>query len=639
MTTAHGSNLWGPGYNTTGNNLSSIKKDEETEMRIGATFRHYDLDESGSLGFKEMKTFLIELGLIHKDDGALRAFVEAEIAKADANKDGRLHLAEFTAYYTDCLPAKRRPKEADEGPGSGSGHHQQRTTDFMATSCKSIHHASSAEAKEAALLTYLQELRSDVASDYSKSFAGTAADTALERGIAQLMRGGIQDAEQLAFPVMACPCQLPGDTEHTKECTGKWLRALNRQSGCYLYVHTNTNVVTSKRPCGFYDPEEERRNALLLAVGEYPSFTSCFLENLDDVVRDVIAEHGKTPLLLTGSEEVFAETLEWLKQPVGAFCKQKKPLFRGYLVDTRPMALGASRTGVKLEDSAKAAKAKLCRALRVGGLCVVEVADQPPHFAERICKRFYNMFPVQVFDPKAKGWRKDLLGFDPPSGDGPEFRLAVLSSSGPSNYERELKDPLFPEPWGRLHPVHVRCTPVEVVNMRDMVEGISAATAQNRVPLLLDATANKGTVDTFFKYQRAFVIDMQVDVDSRLALGEPTMSANGSLSPAALEVLEGWRKKLVNAMKQGYYLCVSLLMSTTEFIREYCHDDYFPAAVFQCGEIQQQKWLEKVVRPEDKEHGVFVIREGFHVVVTSLCPIESYKQNLKICLPLRKMKD
>jgi hypothetical protein len=49
-----------------------------------------------------------------------------------------------------------------------------------------------------------------------------------------------------------------------------------------------------------------------------------------------------------------------------------------------------------------------------------------------------------------------------------------------------------------------------------LVESIRTATAQGRVPLLLDCTTRKGTVDTFFLYQRAFVIDMKTEVRSTL---------------------------------------------------------------------------------------------------------------------------
>lgn len=69
------------------------------------------------------------------------------------------------------------------------------------------------------------------------------------------------------------------------------------------------------------------------------------------------------------------------------------------------------------------------------------------------------------------------------------------------------------------------------------------------MPLLLDCTTRKGTVDTFFLYQRAFVIDMKTEVLTRLSLLQ--RPADGQPSPEERHVLDGWRKKLVNAMKQG----------------------------------------------------------------------------------------
>lgn len=69
------------------------------------------------------------------------------------------------------------------------------------------------------------------------------------------------------------------------------------------------------------------------------------------------------------------------------------------------------------------------------------------------------------------------------------------------------------------------------------------------MPLLLDCTSRKGTVDTFFLYQRAFVIDMKTEVLTRLSLLQ--RPADSQPSPEERQVLDGWRKKLVNAMKQG----------------------------------------------------------------------------------------
>ena len=39
-----------------------------------------------------------------------------------------------------------------------------------------------------------------------------------------------------------------------------------------------------------------------------------------------------------------------------------------------------------------------------------------------------------------------------------------------------------------------------------------------------------------------------------------------------------------------------------------------------------------------QEHGVFVVRDGFHVVVTSSTPIEGYQATLRASLPLKQMK-
>jgi len=124
--------------------------------------------------------------------------------------------------------------------------------------------------------------------------------------------------------------------------------------------------VTSRRPAAFYDPEEERRNALLAAAGEFPDFPSCFLETLEAETLRIVQQERKTPLLLTGSEEMHAEVLAWAAHEVDVDEKTQKPIRQAYVVDTRSFVHGQKRTGVSLDDAAKAAKAQLVAAVKHG---------------------------------------------------------------------------------------------------------------------------------------------------------------------------------------------------------------------------------------------------------------------------------
>jgi hypothetical protein len=63
--------------------------------------------------------------------------------------------------------------------------------------------------------------------------------------------------------------------------------------------------------------------------------------------------------------------------------RTKKPVPRGYVLDTRPLALGQTRTGVKFEDSVKACKALLLNSVKNGRWAVVNVESKPPNFQVR----------------------------------------------------------------------------------------------------------------------------------------------------------------------------------------------------------------------------------------------------------------
>mmetsp|Transcript_37659 Transcript_37659/g.70659 ORF Transcript_37659/g.70659 Transcript_37659/m.70659 type:complete len:610 (+) Transcript_37659:1091-2920(+) len=594
---------FGPGYNTSDCNLDVIGREEQLEIQIGAMFNMYDVTGSGLIGQESMRRMLTDIGRIHADDGDAEDIVRGEIAKADFNQDGGLHFAEFVAYFTTCA----RLPSSDGGGGGGEEHHRTRTTDFMAAPAHNQVDSlgrggggdggSRAEREyEASLLRWVQGLTHEATgADYSRGLAGTMEDSLLERSVASALRGGdVAAANEGAFSTQPCHCTMTPLGEHGNDCAGKWLRATNQQSGCALYVHTITHVVTAKRPAEFYDPEEEKRKALLAAAGEFPDFPACLLEHLEATAADVHAREHKTVLLLTGSDAMHAEALAWFAEETGEQDKAHSPLRRGEVVDTRPFVRGHLSTGVTLDQAARTAKSKLIRAVKYGGLAVIDVQDEPPDFAAKVCKKYHEALPIQLFNPKAQGWKKDLLRG---GAVHPSSRVLVVASADPGNYQRLLKDKLDPDPWRYLYPVHLKSTPVEVIALRSLVDSISSSTHQGRVPLLLDCTARKGTVDTFFLYQRAFVIDVKTDVLSRLSL---LAHDPGNLTPAELEVVDGWRRKLVQAMKQGYYLVLALGDSCFDFLSDYSHDEYLPSVVLKCGEIQKQKWLDLVVREEDK---------------------------------------
>ena len=63
-------------------------------------FERYDRNKSGALEVEELRTLLADMGLLtNKTLAEVDSFVVQQFAAADADKDSKLNLEEFTAYY------------------------------------------------------------------------------------------------------------------------------------------------------------------------------------------------------------------------------------------------------------------------------------------------------------------------------------------------------------------------------------------------------------------------------------------------------------------------------------------------------------------------------------------------------------
>jgi len=81
--------------------------------------------------------------------------------------------------------------------------------------------------------------------NYVRGFSGTRMDTILEKGFADLMRGAADSDARNPFPRQPCVCTLTSEAEHAHDCPGRWLKTLNSDGTCFVYVHTITHVSTS----------------------------------------------------------------------------------------------------------------------------------------------------------------------------------------------------------------------------------------------------------------------------------------------------------------------------------------------------------------------------------------------------------
>ena len=285
--------------------------------------------------------------------------------------------------------------------------------------------------------------------DYSKSFSGSAKDTAGEKDFGDMMRGdgaegGGGDDASTAVVVRPCICigNAEGSGGHAEDCTGTWARVVNMHTRCALYVHSYTYETVGLRPDTFVDVEAE---AAALAAknaveAEDDGVARCTLAELPAVLEEIYARK-KTPVVLDGDPD----------KRVRSFFTYTAIVF-----DARPMALGMMKTGIKMSDCIEDARSKLVGALKGGATFVVDVGDVLPNFTEKICTgKNRTFFPIELFhsggkkmyEPKSKP-RYEKVFREQDLDDGhpivkPDFRSLILSSIEPKKYEEMMK-PVLP---------------------------------------------------------------------------------------------------------------------------------------------------------------------------------------------------
>mmetsp|Transcript_30088 Transcript_30088/g.78969 ORF Transcript_30088/g.78969 Transcript_30088/m.78969 type:complete len:590 (+) Transcript_30088:158-1927(+) len=156
------------------------------------------------------------------------------------------------------------------------------------------------------------------------AFGGTKEMADAEKDFAQALRGGLDGATVSTGKTIRA--ELPSRPTGYLESQGRWIRTMNQQRTCYLYIHTYTQAQQSTRPegAGPY-PEDEieaqaaaateaaQQAAAAKAAAEAAAFPSAPVAGLRAVVNE-IAGKGKVPLLLaTGAAYAAAlgEILCW----------------------------------------------------------------------------------------------------------------------------------------------------------------------------------------------------------------------------------------------------------------------------------------------------------------------------------------
>jgi hypothetical protein len=147
-------------------------------------------------------------------------------------------------------------------------------------------------------------------------------------------------------------------------------------------------------------------------------------------------------------------------------------------------------------------------------------------------------------------------------------------------------------------------------------------------------------VDSYFTYRHAVFVEAKA-----LFLRERTGT------PRA-ELMEELRCALVNAMRHGLTLYVRLANGACDFVNTYSAADTWPLDVFDAPTVGQlgafadegrnlaesSHPLAAVLRSDDLQHGVFVPKKGFEVVVCTHFKLDDYADFLDGRLPMGRMQ-
>ena len=252
-------------------------------------------------------------------------------------------------------------------------------------------------------------------------------------------------------------------------------------SGCFMYIHSASKVVTSLRPNN-YDEDDDIGGGIALAneqiarendpkgggkcvtdtgaagasAGEDnipEDIRICTLAELPAVIDDIITNQQSTPLILDTSNESNVRTFMEYKH---------------ILQDVSALTVPFGKSGVKTSAVMENCRKKLVTALKSGtmfclylGDCSIEHVD----FKKKLCKK--DCFPVDTFT--GAGQRLFSIGpegtprfhsiyreADLESGQcvarQDTFRVCVVSSIHPKEFREKLGDCI---PTGYMVPVYI----------------------------------------------------------------------------------------------------------------------------------------------------------------------------------------
>lgn len=155
---------------------------------------------------------------------------------------------------------------------------------------------------------------------------------------------------------------------------------------------------------------------------------------------------------------------------------------------------------------------------------------------------------------------------------------------------------------------------VQGFKLPDLRAVVENALAEGKTPLICD-DSDDSKVETFYSYKGAIIIDAK-------RMGRDRLRDGDAIIP---DILEGARRKVVAAMKNGVPLIISMRESALDIRGTMHSNNAFPHALFEKGGTNfvnennpnKNRMAEDLFREGDLDSGMAICRRGFCVIVTS----------------------
>ena len=176
-----------------------------------------------------------------------------------------------------------------------------------------------------------------------------------------------------------------------------------------------------------------------------------------------------------------------------------------------------------------------------------------------------------------------------------------------------------------------RVEDIESVTIKTVLDKISTIwNEENKTALILD---KNGLMDRFYLHRVCNIIDAK-----SLFLKEKMQNIPHD------DIMEDMRCKLVNAMKYGKTLVISMQNSAADIVGCYNGKNTFPVPqTFIPKQITDEAVWKYFVKDEDKIYPntnvkQFIVKPEFQIVITSQFTVEQYEEFLNESLPLNHCK-